>query len=205
MRKVNEYLRTLKSEKGGFTHHGMWKLKSKLCPRATDPPTAKIDKAGNLVTSPEKLLSLYLETYSDCLSHREMKGYEGIFQLKNELWEARFKKCLENKTEDWTQDEFYVVLKSLKNGKSMVNEIFNQGIIGEKLKLEALALLNSIKIECLLPLFMRLANINSIYKSRGSRLSLESDHGIFVLCVLRSILDFYPDLELIGQTPTLAP
>ena len=49
---------------------------------------------------------------------------------------------------------------------------------------------------------MRLANISSIYKSRGSRLSLESDRGIFVLCVLRSILDklvlndFYPDLEL---------
>ena len=160
-----------------------------------------MDKTGNLVTNPDKLLKMFFETYSDRLSHREMKtGYEDVFQLKNELWEARFRKCRENKTEDWTEDEFDVVLKSLKNGKSrdpldMVNEIFKPGIIGEKLKLAALALINSSKIECLLPLFMRLANISSIYKSRGSRLSLESDRGIFVLCVLRSILD-KPDLEL---------
>ena len=64
-----------------------------MCPRATDPPTAKMDKTGNLVTNPDKLLNLYFETYSDRLSHRERKaGYEDIFQLKNEFCEARFRK-----------------------------------------------------------------------------------------------------------------
>jgi hypothetical protein len=61
----------------------MWKLRSELCPKSKDHPTAKLDKNGKLVTHPEKLLKLYL----DRLSHRKMKPeFEDILHLKNELW-----------------------------------------------------------------------------------------------------------------------
>ena len=61
-------------ENGEFSQCGMWKLKSKLCPIPLDPPTAKLDENGCLVTNTEELLNLYLDTYSKRLSHRKMKN-----------------------------------------------------------------------------------------------------------------------------------
>ena len=52
VKKFNEYIQSVETESGGFSLHGMWKLKSKLCPRPKDPPTAKLDRNGRLVTNP---------------------------------------------------------------------------------------------------------------------------------------------------------
>ena len=97
---MNKYLKNLEAENGGFSQCGMWNLKAKLCPRPIDPPTAKKDKNGKLVTNPEKLLDLYLETYKERLSHRKMKKeYDDIFKMKNQLWELRLESCLQEKQE----------------------------------------------------------------------------------------------------------
>ena len=71
----------------------------------------------------------------------------------------------------------------------MINEIFKTGVLGDDLKLAILELLNSIKLEQKLPKFMQLANITTIYKKKGSRQDMNNDRGIFVVCVLRMILD----------------
>ena len=93
-------------ENGEFSQCGMWKLKSKLCPIPLDPPTAKLDENGCLVTNTEELLNLYLDTYSKRLSHRKMKNkYEDIFELKNESWQMRLKKISGVKTEEWTKND----------------------------------------------------------------------------------------------------
>jgi hypothetical protein len=77
---VNEYAQELSSEKATFSQHGLWKLKSKLCQKSGDPPMAKMDENGQIITSPSLLRDLYLQTYSDRLSHRVMKSeYEDIF------------------------------------------------------------------------------------------------------------------------------
>ena len=207
IRKVKECLQNLQSGKGTFSQNGMWKLKSKLCPRPQDPPTAKLDKQGRLVSCPDKLLSLYSETYTERLSHRKMiSRYEDVFHLKNQLWDMRFNKCIEIKTENWNRKNLISVLKSLKNNKArdpigMVKDIFKPRIIGEDLELSTLDLMNSIKSESHVPTFMRLANVSSIYKKKGSNQDLENDRGIFVLGVLRGILDkllyqdLYPEIE----------
>ena len=49
---VEEHLSQLNSINGNFSQIKMWKLKNKLLPRPTDPPMAKKDKGGNLVTAP---------------------------------------------------------------------------------------------------------------------------------------------------------
>ena len=51
----------------------MWKLKSKLLPRPSDPPMAKKDAGGNLITAPLPLKKLYVETYRKRLEARPMK------------------------------------------------------------------------------------------------------------------------------------
>ena len=194
-RKVNEWLDCLESENGGFSQNGMWKLKSKLCPRPLDPPIAKLDKNGDLVTRPEKLLDLYLETYSNRLSHRKMKKeYEDIFYLKNKLWNLRLEKCSEVKTENWSMKNLRAVLKGLKSNKArdplgMANEIFKPNVIGEQLEFALLSLMNGTKSESFIPTIMRLADISSIWKRKASKKDLENDQGIFSHIRLRGILD----------------
>ena len=91
----------------------------------------------------------------------------------------------------------------------MISEIFKPGTIGEELELAVLSLMNSIKSENLTPNFMKMADITSILKKKGSKQDIENDRGIFVLGVLRKImdklmyLDLYPELEETCQTPTL--
>ena len=106
------------------------------------------------------------------------------------------------------------VLKKLKANKTrdplgMINEIFKRGVIGQDLVSALAGLVSESKFKNFLPLFMRLANITSLYKRKGSKMCLESDRGIFVLTVVRMILDrllyndLYPEVELKCQTPIL--
>ena len=63
-------------------------------------------------------------------------------------------------------------------------------------------LLNRIKQEFTFPEFMEFSNIVSIYKGKGERMDLENDRGIFVVTILRSILNslIYKDkYNLIGS------
>ena len=55
---------------GGFDQTGFWKFKQRLCPRQTDPPMAKRDNRGNLVTASKSLKKLYIQTYTARLQHR---------------------------------------------------------------------------------------------------------------------------------------
>ena len=84
----------------------------------------------------------------------------------------------------------------------MLNEIFKPGVIGLELKTATLNLMNNVKSEQFIPKNMQLSNITSIYKNKGSRLDIQNDRGIFVLTVLRKILDKltyldkYPELDI---------
>ena len=49
-----------------FSNLGMWKLKNKLWPKERDPPMAKFDERGNLLSCPEGLKKLYLRHYDPC-------------------------------------------------------------------------------------------------------------------------------------------
>ena len=60
--KVKEHLTELVND-GNFCQSGFWKLKNKLCPKPYDPPMAKKDLGGNLVSAPDQLKILYAQTY----------------------------------------------------------------------------------------------------------------------------------------------
>ena len=98
------------------------------------------------------------------------------------------------KPEPWALDNLTKVLKSLKNNKTMdphgmINEIFKPGIIGYDLKLGLLNLFNEIKNYQYVPEFMNLQNITSIYKSKGSRVDMNNERGIFILTTMKKIMD----------------
>ena len=80
---VEDFIKTLEHD-GKFSQSGMWRLRKKLHPsKSTDPPMAKVDKRGNLVTAPNLIRKLYLNTYTDRLQHREMKlEFLNVFFMK---------------------------------------------------------------------------------------------------------------------------
>jgi hypothetical protein len=61
---VKKYVQYMDSSYGNFSELGMWKLKNQLCPTSIDPPMAKQDKSGTLVSAPNLIRSLYLDTYT---------------------------------------------------------------------------------------------------------------------------------------------
>ena len=156
---------------------------------------AKHDHAGNIITAPEAIKSLYVDTYKDRLRNRTMKPeLMDIFFLKTELWESRNEYLKKEKSKPWSAENLDAVLKNLKNNKSMdpngmINEVFKEGYIGSDLKEALLKLFNGIKTNMFIPMFMALSNITTIFKNKGSRMDLNNDRGIFIQTVLKKILD----------------
>ena len=56
---VREHLESLETVDCNFSRLGMWKFKQKLCHIIEDPPMAKLDETGNIITSQEPLKKLY--------------------------------------------------------------------------------------------------------------------------------------------------
>ena len=65
MKKIKAHFRGLSNFDGTFSNIKMWKIKKQIMPRNYDPPMAKKDKDGNLVTSATKLKKLYQERQID--------------------------------------------------------------------------------------------------------------------------------------------
>ena len=192
---VKEHIENMETDDGNFSNLGFWKLKRKLFPIAEDPPMAKHDKEGNIITAPEGIKNLYIDTYKERLRNRIMKPeLMDIFFLKSELWDYRNIELKEKVSKSWKQEDLNGVLKSLKNNKSfdpngMINEVFKEGCIGKDLKKALLTLLNGVKRNMYIPMFMTLSNITTIFKNKGSRMDLENDRGIFIQTIMKKLLD----------------
>ena len=83
----------------------------------------------------------------------------------------------------------------------MISEILKSKMVGTDLKKAVFDLMNIVLKTFFIPEKMQYADITSIFKLKGSRMSLANDRGIFILGVLKKIcdkllyLDKYPDLE----------
>ena len=192
---VREYIGEMKTEEGSFSQLKIWKLKQKLCPNVIDPPMAKKNEDGSLITAPELLKSLYLRTYQKRLENRIMKKeLMDVYFLKEELWKSRMIELRRKKTEPWDKKKLKEALKTLKNNKTMdpngmVNELFKDGCAGEDLEEALLELFNGIKDTFHIPEFLVKENICSIFKKKGSRLNMNNERGIFILTAMKKILD----------------
>ena len=83
---VSEHLKSLEFNGGKFSQTGMWRLKNKLWPKPKDPPMAKYDRKGNLVSAPRALKELYLDHYKQRLAHREIRSeYRENYEKKVRL------------------------------------------------------------------------------------------------------------------------
>ena len=193
--KIKDNFQSLSAPSEKLNNNGMWNLMKKVFPKnAQTLPVAKKNNLGQIITNPEMMKDLYLETFVQRLRHRPIKtDFEELKKLKETLFELRLSLVKKRKSKPWSMKDLDVVLKSLKKNKSrdphgLINELFKPGIIGSDLKDSLLVLLNGIKSKCHLPEFIQWANITAIYKGKGEKIDLENERGIFGVTLLRSIL-----------------
>ena len=104
----------------GYNAARTWNLKKRLAPKNTiDPPMAKKDLQGNLVTEKNQLEKLYLDTYVDRLKPNKISpGLELLEEMKEYLYDLRMELCKDRKSIDWTMHDLEKVLKQLKDNKA---------------------------------------------------------------------------------------
>jgi hypothetical protein len=194
-KKIRDQVSNLSSLDGGFSSNMMWQVKKKVIKKTSDPPMAKKDSHGNLVTAPNLLKDLYKEEYTYRLRHREIKpSLLTLKQLKEDLWSRRLRVLSEIPSDDWSLEDVQKVLTSMKNNKARdplgyVNELFKPGVCGSDLSAAITLLVNGVKNEVCTPNIMKLNNISTIYKNKGSRFDLVNDRGIFNMVIFRKIVD----------------
>ena len=87
---VKEHIGQLSDDGEHVCRLNMWRLKHKLCPRNVEPPMAKKAANGDLISNPDDLKKLYVDTYKQRLRHRTIRpGYEQLETLKNYLFNIR--------------------------------------------------------------------------------------------------------------------
>ena len=164
-------------------------MTKKLCPKnIIEPPCAKKDGNGDLVTEKEALEKLYVDTYTNRLKPNEIKqDYVELKSMKKYLFEINHKTAEAKQSKDWVMKDLENSLKTLRNNKScdehgLTYELFKYG--GRDLKLSLLKLFNRVKQTQTYPTIFRASNISSIWKKKGERSNLDKDRGIF--CVSKS-------------------
>ena len=100
-----------------------------------------------------------------------------LFMLRNSLSKSR-------KSNPWTEEKLLRVLKGLKGRKctdqiGMIYDLFKPGVIGTDLFHSLLMFCNETKDRVEVIDALKKADINSIYKEKGSRLDLRNERGIF--------------------------
>ena len=183
-KQVTDNFKTLSGEHGSVNTNGMWKMKKRIFPKnGPSLPSCKKDSHGNLITDPNELKSLYLDTYNHRLRHRPIKeNLEHLMGLKETLWSLRLDLSKLRKSNPWSNDHLNKVLGQLKPNKardphSWINELFKEGVIGTDRKSSLLIMVNKIKDSVTFPEFMEWANITSIYKGKGEKTDLKTTGG----------------------------
>ena len=192
---IREHVENLSNLSGTFSSNMMWKLKKKVCRRPAEPPMAKKDSKGNIITSPTALKQLYRDEYVYRLRHREIRPtFSTLKCLREDLWEERFKLLSKTSSKDWNLEDVTKVMRSLKTNKcrdplGLSNELFKPGVCGPDLVKAIMILANACKNEVCTPTIMQYTDISTIYKNKGSRFDLVNDRGIFNMVILRKIID----------------
>ena len=192
---MTENFKTVGGDDGNLSHQGIWKIKKKYFPKIKPTlPAGKKNIQKQLITNPSELKELYLQTFKYRLRHRPAQpGFESYLDIQNELFKLRLELAKQAKSAPWKMSDLDDAIKDLKTGKcrdpeGLIRELFKDDSLGDNLKSSLLILLNKVKVTQKFPAFMELANICAIYKGRGDVNDLESDRGIFLVSLFRTIL-----------------
>ena len=169
-------------EDGGFNAGKLWKLKKKLSPNCSEPPTAMMSDEGKLLTNDAEIVKEAEKHYKNVFKPTEIKeGLKELKETREQLCIKRLEEASKNKTPDWTIEDVTCAIKSLKTGKAqdpyeMPNELFK--VAGTDLILAITKLMNRIKNELVFPSALSVCNVTNLFKNNGLKSMLNSYRGI---------------------------
>ena len=176
-----------------FNPNMAWSLKKKLFPKYAESPFAIYNKNEQLVTDSKGILEVMKEEFAYRLRNRPIDNeYTELKEVKEYLCMLRLEITRNSDYVPWSMTQLKVAISKLKNGKCKdphghINELYRSlGIKGIEALLE---LLNRIKKEIIVPTSLRLSNVSTIYKGKGSKRDVLNLRGIFKLPIIRNILD----------------
>ena len=194
-KELIETVKELGDDFDGIERRKLWKMLKKKFPKNLNAvPVGKKNKQGKIVTNHTELKNLYLDTYTQRLRNRPMKEeFKEIQDLKKDIFNDRIKISATRKSKPWTMGDLEEALKALKKDKARdpngwANELFKPGVAGHNLKISLLDFLNKMKTENFIPEFVRMADVVTIYKNKGSKNELVNDRGVFIVTIIRSIM-----------------
>ena len=118
-RRVTENFKSIGGANGDLLHQGIWKIKKKYFPKIKPSlPVGKKNIKHQLITNPEELKELYLQTFKYRLRHRPSQpGFEKYLDDKNELFRLRLELAKQHKSQPWAMKDLEDAIKSLKTRK----------------------------------------------------------------------------------------
>ena len=109
----------MKPEEGRIDAQKFWRMKKKLFPKRLDPPSAMLDKDGNMLKTKTAIEKRALEVYSERLKANSMKEHlKGYEDTNNQLCFERLKETKLVKTNPWSLDDLEQAVKDL--GKKQI-------------------------------------------------------------------------------------
>ena len=147
------------------------------------------------MTSHAELKKLFEDTYKNRLRNRTIKPeLRNLYDKKMYLFDLRVDVSRNIKSENWSIDDLTKVLKKLKKNKSadsigLIYELFRPEIVGKDLLISLLMFCNQVKSQLIIPEFLTLTDITSIWKLKGEKSNLENDRGIFGVSKIRAIIE----------------
>ena len=91
------------SEDGGFNAGRLWKLKKKLSPKMSDPPTAMVSSEGRLLTTEDEVKLEAIKHYIKVFKERNIvEGLESYKEGRENLCKEILNKAGKDKTAPWT-------------------------------------------------------------------------------------------------------
>ena len=123
MKQIKYFTDGVDALNGSLCNINFWKMKKRFIQDKDDPPAAKKDAQGNIITSSSALQNLYLGTYEKRFSPAVIeKDYGDIFKLKTELWSRRNEILQNTKSGPWDVRNIELALEKLKKNKSRNEE-----------------------------------------------------------------------------------
>ena len=122
-----------------------------------------------MLTNISELKKLEARFYQHRLRNRDiLPQYELLRKYKESLFNIRYKTASLRKSLDWNREQILKVIKSLKSNKArdssgLIFELFKQECAGQDLIKSLIIMLNQIKRECIIPEFVKLTSITSIF------------------------------------------
>ena len=194
--KINDELKALKGEEGGYNPGHLWKLKKKLSPKQSEPPTPMKDPEGNLLTNEKDIKAETVKHYKQVFEDKPINDkYKDHKVEREELCRIRLEAAAKNKTPPWSNTDVNIAIQGLNMGISKdpyghPNEIFKEGVAGKGLINAITILMNKLKDNPKeYPEAMTICNVTNIYKNKGDKNSFDSYRGVFRTTSLKNIMD----------------